>query len=282
MIDLPPPLALARDTHPVPDGTGLAWEPKWDGWRAALARTERGVALFARSGRPIGNSFPELEAAGAALPVGTVLDGEIVVWRGGQLDFAAVQRRGLTRASRAPALARSAPASYVAFDVLATGGGDMRARPWEERHVLLEQLLAPVGPPLQAGLATRDRTVALGWYEDLAAAGVEGLMTKPARAPYRAGLASGWRKTRHATLTDALVLDVAGPRAAPTTARVRLAGDGGRVVDVAVPPPLRRVLAAARAQAGEGAVPVELRVGTGRHGTVRFVRVRGDLTLPGG
>ncbi|WP_103529545.1 ATP-dependent DNA ligase [Streptomyces sp. SM12] len=283
MIDLPPPLAQARDTPAVPDRPGLAWEPKWDGWRGSLARDEDGtVLLFARSGRRVDAQFPELAAAAAALPPGTVLDGEIVVWSGGQLDFGAVQRRGLSRASRASALAAELPASYVAFDILATHGRDVRARPWVERRVLLEQLLAPVGPPLQAGLVTRDRAVAFRWYEDLTAFGVEGLVVKPDRISYRPRLGSGWLKTRHTTTTDGEVVGASGPRAAPISARVRLTDpDGEGLVDVAVPPPLRRQLAAALAQTRTGAgLTVELQVGTGRHGAVRLVRIRPDLTPP--
>lgn len=280
VIELPPALALARDVPAVPAGAMLAWELKYDGWRAVLAVGEDGeVQLYSRAGRQIRGQFPELAAAGESLQPGTAFDGEIVIWSAGRLDFGQVQRRGLSSPSRAAALARDLPAAYVAFDVLALRGEDVRPRPWTERRELLEQLLAPVGPPIQAGLATRDRTVALAWFEDLAAVGVEGLVAKPVRAPYRPGFRSGWMKTRHATAVDGVVIAVSGPAAAPTTARVRLAADE-RLAEVAVPPPLRGLLAAALAEAGPGGLVVELRSGTGRHGTVRLARLRPDVEPP--
>ncbi|MFF3730743.1 hypothetical protein ACFYXM_10600 [Streptomyces sp. NPDC002476] len=49
---------------------------------------------------------------------GVVLDGEIVVYRAGRLDFGAVQQRAASGQVRAYALAREAPASFVAIDLV--------------------------------------------------------------------------------------------------------------------------------------------------------------------
>ncbi|MFI6785645.1 hypothetical protein [Micromonospora sp. NPDC050276] len=66
----------------------------------------------------------DLEAAAPAVPVGAVLDGELIVFERGRTNVAPLQRcvtagRGLLR------LARECPAHYVLFDLLADAGGEV-------------------------------------------------------------------------------------------------------------------------------------------------------------
>ena len=63
------------------------------------------------------------------LPDGCVVDGEIVIATPDGLDFDALQMRLHPAASRVAKLARDTPSSFVAFDVLAAGGTDLRGRP---------------------------------------------------------------------------------------------------------------------------------------------------------
>ncbi len=58
-------------------------EWKWDGIRAQLVKRAGQVWLWSRGEELVTERFPELAAMGAVLPDGTVLDGEIVVWREG-------------------------------------------------------------------------------------------------------------------------------------------------------------------------------------------------------
>ena len=69
--------------------------------------------------------LPDLAAvADLYLGLGTVLDGEAVVWVDGRLSFDHLQHRLARRVARSgPA---GPPASYVAFDVLALDGQDQR------------------------------------------------------------------------------------------------------------------------------------------------------------
>jgi ATP-dependent DNA ligase len=62
--------------------------------RCLAFRTAEGVLLQSRQQRPLTRYFPEVAAALAAQPApGSVLDGELVVYRTGRLDFTALQRR---------------------------------------------------------------------------------------------------------------------------------------------------------------------------------------------
>uniref|UniRef100_UPI003F80479E ATP-dependent DNA ligase n=1 Tax=Streptomyces flavofungini TaxID=68200 RepID=UPI003F80479E len=137
-------VALAEGVTALPEGGGWAYEPKFDGHRMVVLLDGAGrVTLQARSGRNVTPAFPDLEQAAARLPAGTVLDGEVVVWSGGRIDFAAVQRRAAATPLRAGALARAQPASYAAFDLLAEAGTDCRGLTYEERRARLVGLLAP-------------------------------------------------------------------------------------------------------------------------------------------
>jgi len=177
---------LARLARALPEGD-YQYEPKWDGFRClAVVRADGTVALHSRHGRPLERYFPELAEPLRALGP-AALDGELVVARGGTLDFGLLLSRVHPSATRVAQLAREAPAAFVAFDLLAEGARDLQAAPLRERRRALEAVLARAGPPLRLTPATRDRAVAQGWLERLHGAGVDGVMAKALDAPYAPG-----------------------------------------------------------------------------------------------
>ncbi len=70
------------------------------------------------------------------------------------------------------------PASFVAFDVLAVDGVDIRNMRWSVRHRRLESLAENWRPPLQLSPATADIAEARKWMEVFRAARVEGPVVK--------------------------------------------------------------------------------------------------------
>ncbi|MGW0531573.1 ATP-dependent DNA ligase [Streptomyces sp. NPDC003032] len=295
-MNLPRPVrvALAEGVSALPEGGGWAYEPKFDGHRMVVLREDGGqVTLQARSGRVVTSAFPDLAEAAARLPEGTALDGEVVVWSGGRIDFAAVQQRAAATRARAALLARTLPASYAAFDLLAEDGEDCRGLPYEERRARLVRLLAPWGPPLQAVPSTTDRDTALTWYESLPGTGVEGLVIKRLDGAYRGGTRA-WLKLRHSDTRDAVVIGCTGNPARPQALVLALPGDGTPVVSSPLSPAVRSAAARALPEpVGEGvatavgigdvtyavmpaepAVVVEVRRTTTRHATAVVVRFR--------
>ncbi|MFF8654666.1 ATP-dependent DNA ligase [Streptomyces huasconensis] len=287
-------VALAEAVSALPEGGGWAYEPKFDGHRMVVLRGPGGkVTLQARSGRTVTSAFPDLAEAAARLPEGTVLDGEVVVWSGGRIDFAAVQQRAAATRARAGALARALPASYAAFDLLAEGGEDCRRLPYAQRRARLVGLLAPWGPPLQAVPSTTDRELALTWYETLPETGVEGLVIKRLDSVYRGGTRA-WLKLRHSDTRDAVVVGCTGNPARPQALVLALPGDGTPVVSSPLSPAVRSAAARALPEpVGEGVataigigdltyaalpaepvVMVEVRQNTTRHATAVVVRFR--------
>src|SRR5215470_16970525 len=114
---------LAKLSDELPAGGGFLFEPKWDGFRAIVFRSDSDVFVQSRDLRPFDRYFPELhDACLRLLPSHSVVDGEIVIATPGGLDFDALQLRLHPAASRVAMLARETPASFVAFDLLAIDG----------------------------------------------------------------------------------------------------------------------------------------------------------------
>lgn len=203
---LTPPVApmLAKLTTELPTGEFL-YEPKWDGFRALVFRSADDVYIQSRDLRPFDRYFPELhKGLLAALPPGCVVDGEIVVFRHGVLDFDALQQRIHPAASRIEKLAHETPAQFVVFDLLAVDNENIMARPQSARRERLEALLATPSPPLQLTPATRDARLALEWLTGLEAMGLDGVMAKRADAPYQPGKRS-MLKLKHVRTADCVV-----------------------------------------------------------------------------
>ena len=109
---------------------GARYDLKWDDYRVQSQVSGDGARLWSRHGTDLSATFPEITAALAEqLEPGTVLDGELVTWQGGRLAFEVLQQRMGRGPRKAAAAARTHPASLVLFDVLETGGADVRARP---------------------------------------------------------------------------------------------------------------------------------------------------------
>lgn len=242
---------------------GALYQVKLDGWRVVALVGDGEVTLQARSGRTVTHRFPELiPALSASLPPGTALDGEVVAVHAGRFDFHQLARNSVQRRNDGVAV------SYIAFDLLADRGRDLRDEPLSVRWPRLLEMLDGAPPQVQPVMSTADRDEAEQWMAALGPVGIEGAVAKSMAAPYTAGTGHGWVKVRAEDTVDAEILGTAGPAAL----RVRLE-DGQEAVTGPLGAAAVREVADALADA-VGPVRVEVRAGRGRHGAVRFVRVR--------
>jgi DNA ligase-1 len=173
-------------------------EWKWDGIRGQIVRRAGQCALWSRGEEVVTERFPEIVAAAAALPDGTVLDGEIVAGSGeAVLPFAKLQQR-IGRKKLNAALLAAIPARFIAYDLLEFEGHDWRPRPLLERRAQLERVAHDaampairVSPALDA-----DSWAQLGALRDTARSkAVEGLMLKDRQSAYGSGRQRGaWWK----------------------------------------------------------------------------------------
>jgi ATP-dependent DNA ligase len=201
-----PPVApmLARLTRELPHD-GYLYEPKWDGFRCLAFRDGAEVDLRSRNQRPLARYFPEIVEALVALPVRRfALDGELVVVTSDGFDFEALLARLHPAASRVQRLRREKPAAFVAFDLLAIRGDDLRERPFRERRLRLAQLLDRAGPPLYLTPATEDPQRAESWLELFQGSGIDGVVAKHAEQRYEPGRRA-MVKVKHERTADCIV-----------------------------------------------------------------------------
>ncbi|ADG68950.1 ATP dependent DNA ligase [Planctopirus limnophila DSM 3776] len=219
-ISQPYPFCLA---YPLEDeiqtlGATSDWqvEWKWDGIRAqVIHRQVMGfdggeVFIWSRGEELITEAFPELIPEIEQLPLGTVLDGEILIIKEGQLQpFSQLQRR-IGRKTVGKKLQQDVPAGMMIFDLLEHKGQDLRNEPLVRRRELLEKLFE--GLPL-----TRLQLAPLiheSSWEEMANVratsrerGVEGLMLKRKSSTYQAGRVRGdWWKWKIEPMTIDAVL----------------------------------------------------------------------------
>ncbi len=197
---------LARLARELPTGDRV-YEPKWDGFRCLAFADGALVTLRSRNQRPLDRYFPELVEALSAVGDGRfVLDGEIVVAGAAGLDISALMLRLHPSASRVARLRAETPASYVAFDLLATGDEDLRPAPFRERRARLEDLLAGAPPAVVPTPLTEDAAEARRWLERFSGGGIDGVVAKDPDAPYEPGRRSkAWTKVKPERTADCVV-----------------------------------------------------------------------------
>ena len=187
---LDPPIEpmLAKLASKLPPDGDFLYEPKWDGFRAIVFRSDGDLLIQSRELKPLDRYFPELrEVLLEQLPPGTVLDGEVIIATPRGLDFDALQQRIHPAESRIKKLAGETPASFVAFDLLAVDGESVMEESQRERRSLLEKLLRKTKQPVHLTPVTTDRDTAARWLEQFEGAGLDGVMAKPVDATYQPG-----------------------------------------------------------------------------------------------
>jgi len=182
-------------------------EWKWDGIRVQIAAGPDGARLYSRSGDEITGAFPDLVES---LAVQAVLDGELLVVRGGEVaPFNDLQQR-LNRKTVSAKMMASHPVAVRVYDLLFDGVEDLRPLPLAERRERLESLHEVMG---DERFVLSELVPFASWNElaelraSARASGVEGLMIKRKDSAYVAGRPTGpWFKLKRDPLTADCVL----------------------------------------------------------------------------
>jgi bifunctional non-homologous end joining protein LigD len=174
-----------------------AFEIKWDGVRAVTHSEPGRMRMYSRNLNEITDRYPELSRLNRALSHHrAILDGEIVAFSNGKPDFGALQQRmHLTVESQVRRLAKSAPVTYVIFDLLWLDGHSLMDRPYEERRARLEEL-GLTGERWQ----TPDHVIGHGaeLLEASREQGIEGIVAKRLGSRYEPGRRSpNWIKVKN-------------------------------------------------------------------------------------
>ncbi len=187
----------------LPSQWQVEW--KWDGIRAQLVKRDGRIWLWSRGEELVTERFPELVALAPHVPDGTVLDGEIVVWKDGRVQpFAMLQKR-IGRKTLGAKLLALVPVAMLAYDLLEFQGVDVRTMQQSARHKQLAELVADVAHAAHAAHAASAAQIAESrlllsavlqgdsWADfarqraEARGLGVEGLMLKNVSAQYGVG-----------------------------------------------------------------------------------------------
>ncbi len=194
----------------APDNWFIEW--KWDGIRAQLVKRDGQIWVWSRGEELVSERFPELCELAGCLPDGTVIDGEILVWKhapetpAGELfdaastgepsadgfgvqPFALLQQR-IGRKNLTAKVLQDAPVAVLAYDLLEWQGDDWRQRAHHERRQQLETVVLQCPnprlmlSPLVSGTDWQDLARQREASRQL---GVEGMMIKARAAQYGVG-----------------------------------------------------------------------------------------------
>jgi len=193
----------------VPDNWLIEW--KWDGIRAQLVKRDGQIWIWSRGEELVSERFPELCELANCLADGTVIDGEILVWKHppeqpaavlpgidtpapasdgyGVQPFALLQQR-IGRKNLTAKVLQDAPVSVLAYDLLEWQGEDWRQRPHHERRQQLETVVVQCPNPrlMVSPLVTENDWQDLARQRETSRAlGVEGMMIKARAAQYGVG-----------------------------------------------------------------------------------------------
>ncbi|MBC8013080.1 MAG: DNA ligase D [Methyloceanibacter sp.] len=173
----------------MPEGRNWLHEAKYDGYRIIARKEGDEITLYSRSGLDWTVRFPAIAKALLTFPAeSALLDGEVAfVLPSGITDFKSLQEHIDTPH---PSI------RYFIFDLLALDGEDLRKTPLKERRARLQNLMSTKG--VSDWLVYADYVEGSGseFYEQACAAGLEGIVSKRADAPYRSGRGKDWLKIK--------------------------------------------------------------------------------------
>ena len=172
-------------------GSPADWQVEWkfDGIRAQLVKREGRLWVWSRGEELLTERFPELHSLVSGLPDGTVIDGEIVVWKDSVQPFALLQQR-IGRKTLSKKVLEDAPVAVLAYDLLEYQGDDWRNHTQAERRTQLEQVIAACNQPvlLPSPLLEGKTWAALAEQREASRSlGVEGMMLKDRNGLYGVG-----------------------------------------------------------------------------------------------
>ncbi len=190
---------LAKEPFDHPD---WVFEVKWDGYRAIAEIKDSKVALYSRNLLSLKQKFAPIAESLQTLPFEAVLDGEIVVVNEqGQADFQLLQN--YQKSGKGFLI-------YYVFDLLYFNGCDLTNLPLLKRKELLKKILPPAKNIKFSDHVAREGVL---FFQVVKDKGLEGIVAKHARSPYRAARRSReWLKIKTALTQEGVIAGFTEPK----------------------------------------------------------------------
>jgi DNA ligase D-like protein (predicted ligase) len=179
---------LASSVDEPPEGEHWIHEIKHDGYRCQVLLERGRVRVLTRNGHDWTDRYPSIVLAAANLPCkSAIIDGEAVV----QDDDGVSDFEALSSAMRW----RPHTIVLYAFDLMHLGGNDLRQQKLSVRRSILKAL---IGSDDESRIQFSDEFDGDGkaLFKACTQHGLEGIVSKHARAPYRSGRTNTWLKTK--------------------------------------------------------------------------------------
>lgn len=194
-------LAYALEAEPASLGPVTNWQAewKWDGIRGQIVKRNDELFIWSRGEELVTDQFPELHFLLNELPNGTVLDGEILSVKGGNVQAFSILQQRLNRKTINKTQLIEAPIGFYTYDLLEYKGKDLRADELSTRRQLLDKT---IGRLKTKNIVVLSPVIGFNTWEELAEIrqgardiNSEGIMLKKLDSLYHAGRKRGdWWK----------------------------------------------------------------------------------------
>ncbi|MES2457544.1 MAG: ATP-dependent DNA ligase [Bacteroidota bacterium] len=194
-------LAYALEADPASLGAVTEWQAewKWDGIRGQIVKRKGELFIWSRGEELVTDQFPELHFLLDELEDGTVLDGEILSVKDGNVQAFSILQQRLNRKTINKAQLNDAPIGFYTYDLLEYEGQDLRSDTLEKRRSLLTGVIEKLKT---SDVVVLSPVVKFGDWEELAILrqgsrelNSEGIMLKKLDSMYHSGRKRGdWWK----------------------------------------------------------------------------------------
>ncbi|MFY2307626.1 DNA ligase [Lysinibacillus fusiformis] len=200
-----PMLLHMGNNEEINDNPEWIYDIKWDGWRILLHKQGDRVEAFTRHGNNVTAKFPELQDVGHSIKEHTaIIDCEGVVLRNGVSVFDDFAYRGrLTNTSKIEQATITHPATFVAFDVLATDKPHT-TQTLKDRKEILSSIIEPSNKMLVTpSIVGNGNNI----FQITKEKGMEGIVGKRSNSTYKTNYRShDWLKYKHFKITNVVIL----------------------------------------------------------------------------
>ncbi|WP_369595784.1 ATP-dependent DNA ligase [Lysinibacillus pakistanensis] len=200
-----PMLLHMGNNNEIVDDPNWIYDIKWDGWRILLHKQGERIEAYTRHGNNVTAKFPELQEVGRSIQTHTaILDCEGVVLRNGISVFDDFAFRGrLTNKSKIEQVTITHPATFIAFDILATDK-PYTHKPLVERKEILASIIEPSNSLLVTPSVVGNGS---NIFQLTKERNMEGIVGKRSNSTYKTNHRSNdWLKYKHFKVMDVTIL----------------------------------------------------------------------------